>query len=92
MSDLTKIVKLSDIKKHPRDSLAADDYVWTDERIERVLAKPDPREIVRLKYAIKTGYVRRQRVIQIYLRISITRQMVMLSKLRKVFLVLREVI
>ncbi|MCK5307410.1 MAG: hypothetical protein KAJ73_02260 [Zetaproteobacteria bacterium] len=92
MNDNTKIITLSDIKKHPHGSLAAEDYMWTNERIERVLAKPDPREIVRLKYAIKAGYVQRQRVIQIYLRISITRQVVMVKKLRKIFSVLKEVI
>ena len=92
MNDNTKIINLSDVAKHPHNSLAADDYIWTDERIERTLSKPKPHEVVRLKYAIKTGYVQRSRVIQIYLRISTAKYMAAAKSLLKVFSILKEVI
>ena len=90
-SDNVKIVSSSDIAKHPHTSLAAEDYIWTDERIERILLKPTPHERARLKYGIETGCVSRERVEHVYLKISVAKWEAITMSLSKVLAVVKEV-
>jgi site-specific recombinase len=69
-----KIVHLSDITEQPFRSLAAEDYVFSEPHIRRLLARGNHNDQARLTYMIKMG-VLTKRQLQEVAEAMITEQM-----------------